>query len=158
MNRNLKSGLLGLVASLAIAAPTGYGIGYLFGTETVDVSPLVAPPASEPLPAVPQTLVDLKPGEKVGEEAYWGDFHLNLGWTVERWMDSTMFNFNAKVTNESGQLKVARVQAKFYAGHQIVGYALCRITLNPGETKTLICADSIARYTPHWNRMTVTSS
>lgn len=132
---------------------------WLWPRETVDLAPFVSPVTAQPGPPVPQQFLSVGPGQALGREAIFDTYRLEPGWQLARTADYGRFDLVARVTNFGDDTGIARVQAQIYNGEKMWEYLTCRVTLDPGETKLLICADTADRdYTTHWNRLTLYTS
>lgn len=138
---------------------TGIGLALLlWPAQNGNSSPMVIPPSVAAGPPVPQNITSLAQGQFVGDEARFKGFRLNFGWSLAETADYGRFTLLADVTNEMDVADVARVLVKIRVANQDVEVLMCRVTLNPGETKPLICADTgHASYTSRWSRLTLST-
>jgi len=136
----------------------GVGLAvYLWPSQQYDVTPLVKPPVAEAGSAVPQMIVTVKQGEAVGAEAYWKGFRLNTGWHLEE-NDHGRYDLVGNVTNIEDAPDTARVLVQIRVGERDADMLMCRVSLEGGETKPLICADTNhAAYTSRWARITISA-
>lgn len=131
---------------------------WLWQSPEYDVSPLVSPPVAEAGSAVPQTIVTVAQGQVVGDEAYWKGFRLNRGWHLAETGDYGRYTLVADVTNTMDTPDTARAIVQVRVADRDVDMLMCRVSLDPGETKAMICADTAhASYTSRWTRITISA-
>lgn len=131
---------------------------FLWPPQEYDITPLVRPPVAEPGAAVPTTITSVKQGEAVGAEAYWKGFRLNGGWHLAETATYGRYDLVANVTNIEDAPDTARVLVQIRVADRDVDMLLCRVSLQGGETKPLICADTNhADYTSRWSRITISA-
>lgn len=124
-----------------------------------DVSPaVVRPPVVLPGPAIPSTIVSVAQGQVVGDEAFWDGFRLDQGWHLAETGDYGRYTLVANVSNIQGEPATARVLVQVRVADRDFEMLMCRVTLEAGDSKPLICADtSHASYTSRWSRITLSA-
>lgn len=131
---------------------------WLWPPYTADVTPLVKPPVAGPGVAAPTTIVSVAQGEPVGSEAYFKGFRLNPGWSLAPTGDYGRYTLLADVTNETDSPDVASVLVRIRVADRYTELLMCNVTVNPGETKALVCADTAqAQFTSRWSRITIST-
>lgn len=131
---------------------------WLWQPSAVDVSPLVKPPMIEVGVAVPETIVSVGQGQVVGDEAFWHGFRLDRGWHLAETGDYGRYTLVATVSNIQGEPATARVLVQVRVAERDIEMLLCRVTLEAGDSKPLICSDtSHASYTSRWSRITLSA-
>lgn len=131
---------------------------WLWPSTEYDVTPLVRPPVAEAGAAVPTTIVSVAQGQPVGDEAYFKGFRLNSGWHLAETGDYGRYTLLADVTNIEDSPDTARVIVTIRVGERDVDLLMCRVSLEGGQTKPLICADTAhASYTSRWARITISA-
>lgn len=131
---------------------------WLWQPSLVDVNPAIVPSAIEPGPSVPETIVSVGQGQVVGDEAFWHGFRLDRGWHLAETGDYGRYTLVATVSNIQGEPATARVLVQIRVADRDIEMLMCRVTLEAGDSKPLICADTgHASYTSRWSRITLSA-
>jgi hypothetical protein len=126
---------------------------------TVDVSPLVRPPMIEAGAPVPEVVTSVAQGQVVGAEAFWDGYRLDSGWHLAQAGDYGRYTFIGSVSNIQGEAGTARLLVQVRVAERNIETMMCRVTLEAGDSKPLICADTHhASYTSRWSRITISAA